>query len=92
MGELDRHRREGGKERGHQSDRATAEGGTERGDGEYGQRAQGGGDGPSHEVGVVHAVPIDAGESGKRPGGRVGHPERERTVGELAELAGGWIG
>ena len=41
---------------------------------------------------MVHAVPIRAGESGKRPGGRIGHPERERTVGELAELASGWIG
>ena len=69
-----------------------AERGTERGDGEYGERAQGGGDGPSHEVGAVHGIPIGAGESGKRPGGRVGHPEREGTVGELAELAGGWVG
>ena len=92
VGELDRHRRERGKERGHQSDRATGEGGTEGGDGEDGERAQDGGDGPSHEVGTVHGVPIDAGESGKRPGDRVGHPEREGAVGELAELAGGWVG
>src|SRR3954467_10718059 len=34
VGELDRHRRESGKERGHQSDAATTERGTERGDGE----------------------------------------------------------
>ena len=74
-----------------QTDCATGEGGTEGGDGEYRERAQGGGDGPSHEVGAVHGVPVGAGESGKRPGGRVGHPEREGAVGELAELAG-WLG
>jgi hypothetical protein len=92
VGQLDRHRRERGKERSQQSNRATGEGGPERGDGEDRQRAQRGGDNPSHKVGMVDAVPIDPGQPGKRPGGRVGHPERKGAVGELAELPSAWIG
>src|SRR5215203_803410 len=71
---------------------ATGQRGTERGDGEYGERAQGGGDGPSDKVGTVHCIPISVGESGQSPGRRVGHPEREGTVGKLTELSGGWVG